>query len=64
MFRGTVLENIRFSSPDATREQILECIERFGLGAIFKRMPDGIDTEIGEMGRNLSEGQRASVGAR
>ncbi len=61
MFRGTVLENIRFSSPDATREQIIECIERFGLGAIFKRMPDGIDTEIGEMGRNLSEGQRQAI---
>ncbi len=61
MFRGTVLDNIRFSYPGATREQVLECIERFGLGAIFKRMPDGIDTEIGEMGRNLSEGQRQAI---
>ncbi len=61
MFRGTVLDNIRFSYPGATREQVLECIERFGLGTIFKRMPDGIDTEIGEMGRNLSEGQRQAI---
>ncbi len=61
MFRGTVLDNIRFSYPGATREQVLECIERFGLGAIFRRMPDGIDTEIGEMGRNLSEGQRQAI---
>ena len=61
MFRGTVLDNIRFSYPGASREQVLECIERFGLGAIFRRMPDGIDTEIGEMGRNLSEGQRQAI---
>ncbi len=61
MFRGTVLDNIRFSDPDATREKVLECVERFGLGAIFKRMPDGIDTDIGEMGRNLSEGQRQAI---
>ncbi len=61
MFRGTVLDNIRFSYPEATREQVLECVERFGLSAIFKRMPDGIDTDIGEMGRNLSEGQRQAI---
>lgn len=61
MFRGTVLDNIRFSYPEATREQVLDCIERFGLGSIFRRMPDGIDTEIGEMGRNLSEGQRQAI---
>ncbi len=61
MFRGTVFDNILFSDPSATREEVLECIERFGLAEIFKRMPDGIDTEIGEMGRNLSEGQRQAI---
>jgi ATP-binding cassette subfamily B protein len=61
MFRGTVLDNIRFSDPDATREKVMECVERFGLGAIFRRMSNGIDTDIGEMGRNLSEGQRQAI---
>ncbi len=61
MFRGTVLDNIRFSHPGASREEVMECIRRFGLTSIFRRMPDGVDTEIGEMGRNLSEGQRQAI---
>ena len=61
MFRGTVFENILFSNPEATREMVIECIDRFGLGVIFSRMPQGIDTDIGEMGRKLSEGQRQAI---
>lgn len=61
MFRGTVLENIHFADPAATREQIVKSIEDFGLHALFEKMPDGIDSEIGEMGRNLSEGQRQAI---
>ncbi|EQD33059.1 ABC transporter ATP-binding and permease multidrug resistance protein, partial [mine drainage metagenome] len=61
MFRGTVIQNILFADPTATREQIVKAIEDFGLHALFERMPDGIDSEIGEMGRNLSEGQRQAI---
>ena len=61
MFRGTVLENVLFSKPDAKREYVEECIRKFGLYPIFSKMPEGIDTEIGEMGRNLSEGQRQAI---
>ena len=61
MFRGTVLENIQFANPSATREVIEKAIEQFGLHALFQRMPDGVDSEIGEMGRNLSEGQRQAI---
>ena len=61
MFRGTVLENIQFANPSATREDIEKAIEQFGLHALFQRMPDGVDSEIGEMGRNLSEGQRQAI---
>ncbi len=61
MFRGTVIQNILFADPNATRDQIVKAIEDFGLHALFERMPDGIDSEIGEMGRNLSEGQRQAI---
>ncbi|MCL5439359.1 MAG: ABC transporter ATP-binding protein/permease [Candidatus Thermoplasmatota archaeon] len=61
MFRGTVLENIQFANPSATREDIEKAIEQFGLHTLFQRMPDGVDSEIGEMGRNLSEGQRQAI---
>jgi ABC-type multidrug transport system fused ATPase/permease subunit len=61
MFRGTVLENIQFADPSATREDIERAIEQFGLHDLFQKMPNGVDSEIGEMGRNLSEGQRQAI---
>ncbi len=61
LFRGTVLENILFVEPSATREQVESLIERFGLSGIFASLPEGVDTNVGEMGRNLSEGQRQAV---
>ncbi len=61
LFRGTVLENIIFVEPSATRDQVLSLIEKFGLSGIFASLPEGIDTNVGEMGRNLSEGQRQAV---
>lgn len=61
MFKGTIYENILFSNPDATRKQVESMIDRFSLGGIFDSLPKGLDTNIGEMGRNLSEGQRQAI---
>lgn len=61
MFKGSVYDNVLFSNPDATREQIDELAEKFSLGEIFRNLPDGLKTNIGEMGRNLSEGQRQAI---
>ena len=61
MFRGTVMENILFANPGISEEEVQKDILEFGLDSIFSRMPNGIKTEIGEMGRNLSEGQRQAI---
>lgn len=61
MFKGTVYENVLFSNPSATREDVYKLIERFSLNGIFESLPDGLNTNIGEMGRNLSEGQRQAI---
>jgi ATP-binding cassette subfamily B protein len=61
MFKGSVYDNILFSNPDATKEQIDELAKRFSLGEIFSHLPQGLMTNIGEMGRNLSEGQRQAI---
>lgn len=61
LFRGTVMENILFVKPDANREEVVQLIREFGLDQIFSSLPYGIDTNVGEMGRNLSEGQRQAV---
>lgn len=61
MFKGTIYENILFSNPDASKEDVRELIKKFSLEGIFENLPNGIDTGIGEMGRNLSEGQRQAI---
>lgn len=61
MFRGTVYENIKFAKSDAGKEEINEIVDKFGLRTIFDSLPDGLESNVGEMGRNLSEGQRQAV---
>lgn len=61
MFKGTIYENILFSNPNATKEDVVKLISKFSLEGIFENLPEGIDTNIGEMGRNLSEGQRQAI---
>lgn len=61
MFKGTIYENILFSNPGATKKQVEDMIKRFSLSGIFDTLPNGLDTNVGEMGRNLSEGQRQAI---
>jgi ATP-binding cassette subfamily B protein len=61
LFRGSVIENIAFSKPGIDSGEIMDAIKRYGLEEIFDTLPDGIETQVGEMGRNLSEGQRQAI---
>ncbi len=61
LFRGTVLDNITYSQPDITRERTMELAEKFGLKEIFNTLPEGLDSQVGEGGKNLSEGQKQAV---
>lgn len=55
---GTVRENIAFGKPDATDEEIIEAAKRAHAYSFIKRLPDGLDTVLGENGGSLSEGQK------
>ena len=61
MFRGTAYENIRFANSIVSRETVDDMARKFGLAEIFASLPDGLNTNVGEMGRNLSEGQRQAI---
>lgn len=61
LFRGSIYENVRIAKKDATDEEIRERAKEFGLARIFARLPDGMDTDVGELGRNLSEGQKQAI---
>jgi ABC-type multidrug transport system fused ATPase/permease subunit len=62
LFRGTILENIAFGRPDATREEIIEAAKLANAHEFILRMPKGYDTMVGERGSTLSGGQRQRIG--
>lgn len=55
---GTVRENIAYSRPDATMEEIVEAAKAAHAHSFISRMPDGYDTVIGEDLGGLSQGQK------
>jgi ATP-binding cassette, subfamily B, bacterial len=61
LFRASVRENIRYGRFDATDHEVVIAAERAGLSAVIARLPEGIDTEIGEGGITLSVGERQRV---
>ena len=62
LFRGTILENIAFGRPDATREEIVSAATLANADEFIARMPLGYDTLVGERGSSLSGGQRQRIG--
>jgi ATP-binding cassette subfamily B protein len=58
VFRGTLAENIRYKCPDASDDRVLQAALAAGLGNALDRLPQGLQTEIGEGGVGLSIGER------
>ena len=61
LFSGTVGDNIGFGRPDATAEDIEAAARAVGAWDFIAALPDGLDTEVGERGAQLSAGQRQLV---
>jgi ABC-type multidrug transport system fused ATPase/permease subunit len=61
LFSGSVRENIAFGRPEASLEEIEAAAAAVGASAFIAALPDGIETEVGERGVQLSAGQRQLV---
>lgn len=61
LFMGTVKDNIRYGCQNATDEEIIAALEAIGAKRIIESLEDGLDTEVGERGNRLSEGERQLV---
>lgn len=61
LFNDTIAHNIRYARSDATDDQVLEAARAAGLAPLLTRLPDGLDTPVGEAGRTLSVGERQRV---
>jgi ATP-binding cassette subfamily B protein len=61
LFSGSVRENVAFGRPEASLEEIEAAIAAVGASAFVAALPDGVETEVGERGVQLSAGQRQLV---
>jgi ATP-binding cassette subfamily B protein len=61
LFSGSVRENVAFGRPEASTEEIEAAIAAVGATEFVVALPEGLDTQIGERGVQLSAGQRQLV---
>lgn len=57
LFRGSLRENLQMSG-DLPDEKLISSLDHVGLGEWFKALPQGLDYQIEERGKNLSQGER------
>jgi ABC-type multidrug transport system fused ATPase/permease subunit len=58
LLSGTVMDNLRFGNPGAAEEKFVQAAKTAGIHDFITNLPSGYETEIGERGIRLSEGQK------
>lgn len=61
VFTGTIADNLRMVRPQATDEELRSVLETADLWDFVSKLPDGVNTVIGERGANLSQGQAQRI---
>ena len=61
LFSGTVMDNILYGNPSATREEAIEAAIKAGADEFIRALKDGYDTYVGERGVKLSGGQKQRI---
>ncbi|AEE14734.1 Xenobiotic-transporting ATPase [Thermodesulfobium narugense DSM 14796] len=61
IFNGTIFENINYSNKSGTRYDLDEILEIVCLDSFVRNLPDHLDTQVGEKGAKLSEGEKQRI---
>ena len=62
LFDGTIRENLRLSNLEADDEMLRGALAKASALQLVDSLPDGLDTQVGELGGRLSEGERQRIG--
>lgn len=58
LLRGSIADNLRLAKPDASDQELQDALLAADLGDLLMRLPNGLETVIGERGSTLSGGER------
>ena len=58
LFSGTIAENLRYSRPDATEEELMHAADVAQAGDFIRSLPDGLQSHVAQGGTNFSGGQK------
>lgn len=58
LFSGTIRDNLRYSSPDATDEELMHAADVAQAGDFIRSLPEGLDSYVAQGGTNFSGGQK------
>ncbi len=61
LFSGSILENIRYGRLGASDDEVIAAARASSADEFIQKLPDGYQTEVGERGKMLSQGQRQLV---
>ncbi len=62
LFHDSIANNIAIAKPGATREEIMEAAKKASIHEFIMTLPNGYDTEVGELGDTLSGGEKQRIG--
>ena len=62
LFKDTIANNIRIAKLSATDDEITEACKKASLHEFIMTLPDGYETQVGELGETLSGGERQRIG--
>ena len=62
LFHDFIANNIAIAKPGATREEIMEAAKKASIHDFIMTLPNGYDTEVGELGDTLSGGEKQRIG--
>lgn len=62
LFHDSIANNIAVGKPEASREEIMDAAKKASIHDFIMTLPDGYDTEVGELGDTLSGGEKQRIG--
>ena len=62
LFKDTIINNVRIGRLDASDEEVMEACKKASIHDFILTLPNGYETQVGELGETLSGGERQRIG--